>query len=208
MKAAIYARISTNEDRQCLDTQLLPVRDYCQYQHFEVYKEYTDQAKSRDIAHRVAWRALMDDAARGKFEAVVVFRLDRAFRSVKQMHDTLTVWDTQNIKLVSIRENFDSHTAMGRFVMNILASIGEFELEYDRERIIAGMDRARRQGTRSGKRIGRPRVTDARGFAERVYSILARVRANELSLGQAAQELSVGKSTIKRFVDGKHVSQA
>ena len=92
--------------------------------------------------------------SRRRFKAVVVFKLDRAFRSVKDMHDTLATWDALGIQFKSIREQFDTGTAVGRLLLNLLASVAEFELEMIRERVKAGMDRARRQG----RRIGRPRV--------------------------------------------------
>ena len=88
-------------------------------------------------------------------KTVVVFKLDRAFRSVKHMHDTLTAWEMAGVGFRSMRENFETTTAAGRLMLNILGSLAEFELELIRERVKAGMDRARRQG----KRIGRPRVT-------------------------------------------------
>ena len=57
---------------------------------------------------------------------------------------------------------------MGRLLLNLLASLAEFELELIRERVKAGMDRARRQG----KQIGRPKVTDRRGFNRRFNEVL------------------------------------
>ena len=92
-----------------------------------------------------------------------MFKLDRAFRSVKHMHDTLAAWELVGVSFKSLREQFDTSTALGRLLMNLLASLAEFELELIRERVKAGMDRARRQG----KHIGRPRVTDRRGFKNR-----------------------------------------
>ena len=152
---AIYARISTDEERQCLETQLMPLREFCKRENLEVHKEYTDIASARDIAHRTAWRELLDDSAKQKFKAVLVFKLDRAFRSVKDMHDTLSVWEISGISFRSIREEFNTGTAVGRLMMNLLASLAEFELELIRERIKAGMDRAIKMGTRSGKPVGR-----------------------------------------------------
>ena len=154
MKVALYARVSTSDKDQDPETQMMALRDYCQAQGWEVVSEYVDQASARDLVHRTAWRQLLDDAARRRFKAVVVFKLDRAFRSVKDMHDTLAAWDAVGVAFRSMREQFDTTTAVGRLLLNLLAAVAEFELEMIRERVKAGMDRARRQG----KRIGRPRV--------------------------------------------------
>ena len=198
MRVALYARISTTDKEQDPETQLMHLRDFCQAQGWEVYKEYVDQASALDVAHRTAWRELLDDAARRRFKVVLVFRLDRAFRSVKHMHDTLATWDTLGIAFKSLREQFDTGTALGRLLLNLLASLAEFELELIRERVKAGMDRAARQG----KKIGRPRVTDRRGFKTRYKGVLERLSASEISRRRAAKELGIGYATLKRLLDG------
>ena len=199
MKVALYARVSTVDKDQDPETQLMALRDYCRAQGWEVTREYVDRVSARDLAHRKAWLKLLDDAARKRFKAVVVFKLDRAFRSVKDMHDTLATWDALGIAFKSIREQFDTGTAVGRLLLNLLAAVAEFELEMIRERVKAGMDRARRQG----KRIGRPRVTDRRGFKNRFGAILERLKSGEISRREAADELGIGYATLKRLLDAE-----
>ena len=197
MKAALYARVSTSDKDQNVETQLLPLREFIRAQGWETYREYVDQAPANDLAHRTAWRELLDDAARRRFQVVLVFKLDRAFRSVKHMHDTLSAWGTVGVGFQSVRERFDTSTALGRLLLNLLASLAEFELELIRERVKAGMDRARKQG----HRIGRPRVIDQRGFKGRFGAILERLGKGELSRRKAAQELGIGYATLKRLMD-------
>jgi DNA invertase Pin-like site-specific DNA recombinase len=197
MKVAIYARVSTSDKEQEPETQLMPLRDFCLAQGWEVYREYVDQAPANDLLHRVQWRQLLDDAAKRRFSAVLVFKLDRAFRSVKHMHDTLAAWELVGVSFQSYRERFDTSTALGRLLLNLLASLAEFELELIRERVKAGMERARRQG----KKIGRPKVTDRRGFPKRFGAILERLIKGEISRRQAAKELNIGYATLKRLLD-------
>ena len=142
---------------------------------------------------------MLDDTAKRRFPIVLVFKLDRAFRSVKHMHDTLAAWELVGVSFVSVREQFDTSTAIGRLMLNMLASIAEFELELIRERVKAGMDRARRQG----RRIGRPRVADRRGFNRRFGAILERLQAGDLSRRKAARELGIGYATLKRLLDAR-----
>ena len=207
MKVVLYARISTDEDRQDTLTQLLPLRQYAESMDLEVWREYVDTASARDLVHRRAWRQLLDDAAHHHFKAVLVFKLDRAFRSVKDMCDTLAAWEACGVTFKSIREEFDTSTAAGRLMMNLLAALAEFELELIRERVMAGMDRAKRLGTRSGKPIGRRRLTDSQGFDKRATSIVAQARYRLISLAEGARQLGISKSSFKRLVDGKHISQ-
>ncbi len=203
MRVAVYARVSTSDRDQDPETQLMALRDYCRAVGWEVYRDYVDRAPANDIAHRAAWRDLLDDAARRKFQVVLVFKLDRAFRSVKHMHDTLAAWEVVGVSFKSVREQFDTSTALGRLLLNLLASLAEFELEMIRERVKAGMERARRQG----HRIGRPRVTERRGFQASFGAILERMGRGEISRRQAALELKVGYATLKRLLDERARSQ-
>ncbi len=77
--------------------------------------------------------------------------------------------------------------------------MAEFELEMIRERVKAGMDRARRQG----KRIGRPSVMDRRGFKKRFGAVLERLLAGDTSRRDAAKELGIGYATLKRLIDSQ-----
>jgi DNA invertase Pin-like site-specific DNA recombinase len=197
MKVALYARVSTSDKDQDPLTQLLPLRDFCLAQGWEVYREYVDQAPANDLAHRLQWRQLLDDAAKRKFSIVLVFKLDRAFRSVKHMHDSLAAWELVGVSFKSLREQFDTTTALGRLLLNLLAALAEFELELIRERVRAGMERARRQG----RKIGRPRVIDQKGFSRRFGAILERLLKGDISRRQAAKQLGIGYATLKRLLD-------
>ena len=197
MIVALYARVSTADKEQDPETQLLQLRDYCQAQGWSIYKEYIDKASAIDLAHRTAWRKLLDDAVKRRFKIVLVFRLDRAFRSVKHLHDTLAVWEALGISFKSLKEQFDTSTPLGRLLLNLLASLAEFELELIRERVKAGMERAARQG----KKIGRPKVIDRQGFNNRYKTILERLRQGDISRRAAARELGIGYATLKRLLD-------
>ena len=144
--------MSTRDKDQNPETQLIPLREYASLQNWEVYGEYVDYAKALDLRGRKAWRDLVNLSGL-KFDKIAVLRLDRAFRSVKDMHDYLATFDSRHVEFLSVRESFDTSTAAGRLLMNLLASLAEFELALIRERVHDGLDRARAEG----KRIGRPK---------------------------------------------------
>lgn len=195
MRIAFYARVSTRDKEQNPETQLLRLRDFAAaHRDWHITKEYVDRASANDIGHRTAWRQLLDDATHHRFDAVLVFKLDRAFRSVKHMHDTLSVWDSLHVGFLSAQEGFDTTTALGRLLLNLLASLAEFELELIRERVTAGMDRARREG----KRIGRPKVTDDPRRKAALQRAVQQVRSGGKSYRQAAQEAGVSLATLQR----------
>ena len=199
---ALYARTSTSDRHQDPETQLLRLRDFCQAHGLEVYGEYIDRAPANDLLHRLRWRDLLDDAVKKRFSVVLVFKLDRAFRSVKHMADTVHAWEIVGVSFVSLTEQFDTSTALGRLLLNLLASLAEFELELIRERVKAGMDRARRQGIK----IGRPKVTDRKGFDRCFGDILERLNDGSISRRQAAKELGIGFATLKRLLDSGYLA--
>ncbi len=195
MRIALYARVSTRDKDQNPETQLLRLRDFVKgHPDWHVTREYVDVASANDTLHRTEWRVLHDDAIKHRFDAVLVFKLDRAFRSVKHMHDTLAVWDPLHIGFLSSQEGFDTTTALGRLLLNLLASLAEFELELIRERVTAGMERARKEG----KAIGRPKGIDPQKQV-RMDQILPLLRSGSVSWRQAAQKAGVALSTLQRY---------
>lgn len=192
MKVALYARVSTNVKDQNPDTQLYRLRDFLSQRGWTTVGEYVDRASATDFGHRMDWARLLNDACKRKFDAVLVFKLDRVFRSVKHMHDTLAVWEPLRIRFLSAQEGFDTTTPLGRLLLNLLANLAEFEMI--RERVTAGMERARRQG----KHIGRPRVTlDPKQWAK----VRAALESGEMSRKPAAAALGIGQATLKRLLD-------
>lgn len=152
MRVAVYVRVSTRDKDQNPDTQILPLREYARAQGWEVVWEHVDMASALDLPGRTAWRELLKDARLRRFDLMVVLRLDRAFRSMADLHHVLEGWQPLGIHFVSLREGFDTETASGRLIMNFLAAFGEFELSLVCERIADGLARARSRG----KRLGRP----------------------------------------------------
>ncbi len=112
------------------------------------------------------------------------------------MHDTLAVWDPLNVGFLSTQEGFDTTTALGRLVLNLLASLAEFELELIRERVTARMERAKREG----KQIGRPKVTDDPQRARALTRAVQQVRSGEKSYRRAAKEVGIALATLQRAV--------
>lgn len=150
--AALYARVSTDDKGQNPETQLLPMREFCQRAGWDVYREYVDQARARDYVHRVAWRELEKDAHQRRFKIVLVYKLDRAWRSVQECCNTLADWQSRGIEFVAVTQDIDTSTAMGRYFLHTLAAVAELESALISDRVTAGIRRRRAEG----KRWGRP----------------------------------------------------
>jgi len=158
MKAALYARVSTTDKDQNTEVQLSKLRDYCQEMGWIVYREYVDEASAADFLGRVGWKHLMKDAALHKFDVLLVWKIDRAFRSVIHAANTLSMLRGYRVGFRSYMESsIDTTTPHGEFIFNIMAAVAALERQTISQRVRAGMDYAKRHGTKSGNRIGRKR---------------------------------------------------
>jgi DNA invertase Pin-like site-specific DNA recombinase len=149
LRAALYARVST--DQQTTDNQLLELRDYAGHRGWTP-SEYIDAGVSGSKASRPALNRLMADAKAGRLDLVLVSRADRLGRSLLNALITIADLDARGIQIVSLREGFDNRTPAGRLQMQIVLAFAEYELESIRERIKAGLARARGQGRRLGRK--------------------------------------------------------
>ena len=200
MKACLYARVSTSDKDQDPMTQLLPMREFVKAQEWETYFEFIDHVSATDITHRTGWKELLEDASKRRFDILLVWRMDRAFRSVLDAATTLERLRTWGIGLRSYSEPWlDTTSPFGEALYYITVAYAQLERGILRERVRAGMDRARKQG----RRIGRPRVTDRRGFKRRFGAVLEGLKRGQVSRSQAAKELGIGYATLKRLIDSR-----
>jgi DNA invertase Pin-like site-specific DNA recombinase len=198
MKACLYARVSTSDKDQDPMTQLLPMREFIKNQAWESYFEFVDHAPATDITHRTAWKDLLEDASRRRFDILLVWRMDRAFRSVLDAATTLERLRTWGIGLRSYSEPWlDTTSPFGEALYYITVAYAQLERGILRERVKAGMERARAQG----HQIGRPRVMDRKGFRGRFGAVLERLGHGQVSRHQAARELNIGYATLLRLID-------
>ncbi len=197
MRAAIYARVSTADKDQNPETQLLPLREFAAAQGWTVGGEFTDRAPATDLRARTAWRELLDQASRRRVDLVLVWRIDRAFRSVLDAATTLERLRTWGVGLRSYTEPWlDTTSPFGEALYYITAAYAQLERGILAERVRAGMERARRQG----RRLGRPGGTGQEGFSERWREIAPRILAGAVSRRRAALLLGVSRATIDRLL--------
>ncbi len=185
-RAGLYARVSTND--QCTDMQVDELRRIALLRGWEVVSEYTDTITgSKEGPGR---RRLLEDAHQGKFDTVLVWRFDRFARSAKDLLLALDTLTSLGVGFSSVREAFDTTTPIGRATVIILAAVAELEKSIIRERVQAGLDRARRKGIK----LGRPeREIDV----ARALEMLSDGKTQR----QVAMALRVPRSTLRRALD-------
>ncbi|MGD1156162.1 MAG: recombinase family protein [Terriglobia bacterium] len=150
-KAAIYARVSTNNG-QDPSMQTRELEEFCQRRGWELVGCYVDSGVSGSKESRPELDRLMTDAHQRRFDAVLVWKLDRFGRSLRHLVNALAELGALGVAFVSLRDNLDLSTPSGRLMFQIIGAMAEFERSLIVERVKAGMRNARAKG----KRIGRP----------------------------------------------------
>jgi len=187
MKIAIYARVSTLHKGQDVDMQLRELREYCGQRGWAITCEYVDKGVSGSKSSRPQLNRLMEHAKQRRFDAVLVWKLDRFGRSVRHLVNSIAELEACGVSFVSLKDSIDLSTAQGRLMFQIIAAMAEFERALICERVKAGMANARAKG----KRLGRPTLSIDRD------QIIA-LRASGSGWNGVAEALGCSLSTAKR----------
>ncbi len=150
MRAAIYCRVSTAD--QSTSMQLRDLRKLANVRGFEIVKEYADEGQSGSKSTRPALDKMLEDARRGKFQVILVWRLDRLGRSLVHLLRLLEDFKSWNVQLVSFSEALDFGSSTGKLFYQLLGAFSEFERETIRERTRAGLRNARARGVTLGRK--------------------------------------------------------
>jgi DNA invertase Pin-like site-specific DNA recombinase len=185
-RIAIYARVSTKHKGQEVETQLQPLREYVRNRGFTVQDEYVDVGVTGTRDRRPHLDRLMKAAQSRQFDAVVVFRFDRFARSIKHLVIALEQFQSLGVDFISLNEAVDTSTPMGKAMFTVIGAMSELESNIIRERVAAGMKRAKREGIH----CGRP----ARIFNKDKAREMA---GKGMSLRVIAKALGVGKDTVR-----------
>jgi DNA invertase Pin-like site-specific DNA recombinase len=174
-----YARVSTDDQETHLQIDALQ-----QVKCGRIYQEKASGAK----ADRPELMKLLDNARKG--DVVIVWKLDRLARSIRQLLDTTALLNERGVELYSLTENINTTTPSGKLTFHIFAALAEFERDILRQRVNAGLKAARRRG-RLG---GRPKsLTEAD-----LKKARALLRSGDYTKGQVADELKVDRHTLWR----------
>jgi DNA invertase Pin-like site-specific DNA recombinase len=181
-RAGLYGRVSTTD--QTAENQLLALRAFTSARGWTA-AEFVDHGQSGAKERRPALDALFAEVRARRIDVVVCVKLDRLARSVHHLVAMVKELEALGVDLVVLDQAIDTTTPAGRLLFHVLAAISEFERDLIRDRVLAGLRRAKAQGVR----IGRPRrLIDA----NRARRLLAEGKP----LRQVARELGVGASTL------------
>ncbi len=186
MRIAGYVRVST-DDKQDTGMQREAIERYAQTHGHELVEVYDDRGVSGAKASRPGLDRLMEDARRGRFEAVVVWRFDRFARSTVHLLQALQFFRGLKINFVSLTEGIDTTTPVGEMVFTFLAAVAQFERGLISERVRTGQAHARARGVKFGRK---PRLVD--------LSELCRRREAGQGWRRIARAMRTPTSTLRR----------
>ena len=213
MKVIGYARVSTDKQADkgvSLEAQTVKIQAMASLQDAELVDVIVDAGESAKSLKRPGIERLLELVNARAIDAVIVAKLDRLTRSVKDLADLLEVFNKRGVSLVSVAESLDTGSAAGRLVLNIMVSVSQWEREAIGERTRTAMQHKRTKGERVGEipfgfRLG---LDGSHLEAEPVeQSIIARIKAlaaDGLSTRRIAEQLELEgvrtrKGTAWRF---------
>ena len=187
LRAALYARVSTSNKGQDVGLQLDELRQVAGQRGWVIHAEHVDEGISGSKDSRPELDRMMAAARAGKLDLVAVWKFDRFARSTSHLVTALEEFRVLGVAFVSLREQVDTSTPMGKAMFTIIAAISELERDLIRERVIAGVRRAQAMG----KHCGRPK----REIDLRAAKVLL---AQNLSVRRVADMLGLPRSTLQR----------
>ena len=189
-RVAIYARVSTQG--QTVKNQLQELHKVAERHGWEVVAEYKDRgisgAKGRD--KRPQFDAMLKAANRREFDVIMAWSVDRLGRSLQHLVEFLGDIQQKGVDLYLHQQNIDTSTPSGKAMFQMVGVFAEFERSMIRERVMAGLARARKEG----KALGRPKSSSATEAA------ILKLRAEGRGMLSIAKELGVGTSVVQRVV--------
>lgn len=201
-KVVGYARVSTREQAggYSPDSQASKIRMYTELHGLELVAIRTDLGLSGKDLNRPGLREALADLDAGRAVGLVIAKLDRLTRSVRDLDRLLNGWFTGGVKadLFSVGDSIDTTTAVGRLVLNVVVSVAQWERETIAERVQDGHDMVRREGTFAGEAPFGWRVVGEPGAKARPLrpipeeqAILARILAERLA-GRSLRAIARG----------------
>ena len=190
MKVAIYARVST--DGQELAQQVAACRRFCKFKRFATASVYQDTA-SGAVFSRPQFDLMVSHLRQGRYDGVVTFRLDRLGRRARDLALLIDELEGRGIHVYSVSESFDTSTAIGRAMREIILIMAQLE----RENISEATKQRLAALRAAGKRLGRPPISRSK-----VETVL-RLRAEGETIAQIREGTGLSAGSVVNILKGR-----
>lgn len=197
MKAAIYSRKSKFTGKgESIENQVQLCREYCVKHGIEIFDVYEDEGFTGANINRPEYQRMLKDAKKKRFDMLICYRLDRISRNIVDFSTLVTDLQEHDISFISIREQFDTSTPMGRAMMYILAIFAQLERETTQERIKDNMY----QLARTGRWLGGKTPIGFKSEAISFYDDNMKVR-KLYKLVPISEEINTVKQLFKKYIE-------
>jgi DNA invertase Pin-like site-specific DNA recombinase len=192
-RVAFYVRVST--DGQTVENQLGELNAVAKRHGWQVIQTYADRGISgtKGREGRPEFDKLLKAIARREIDMVAAWSVDRLGRSLKDLVSLLSDLQAKGVDLFLFQQGLDTSTPSGRAMFQMLGVFSEFEAAMIRERVRTGITRAKRNGTKSGRPIGRPRLGRDQEVAAQ------KLLRGGMGILEVARTLKIGTGTVSRI---------
>jgi len=198
-----YVRVSTAHQTGGLESQIHAVQNFCKQNEIKNYRIFQDENVSGAKASRPALDAMMNDIRENKCKMLIVFSFSRFSRSCTHLLQSLEVLKKHNVQFVSVSEKIDTNSPIGSALLAIIGALAQLERDLIRERILSGLERAKKNGIRLGRLKTRPSELIRKLYLSRLpYKEIARVcKCSEGCVGVEANllKLELGEEKVKEL---------
>ena len=184
---AIYLRVSSYDQEDGIQSQRRALKDYCVNQGFKNIIWYKDKLSGKDT-NRPSFKKLQKDIFNGKVNTVIVWKLDRLSRSLRDGINVLTDWLSKDIRIIAISQQIDFSGSVGKMIAGILFAVAEMERENIRENTKRGLAAARAKGIK----LGPPRKLKLKEVVE--------LSSKGLSVQEIADKMDVTRQTVYNYL--------
>ncbi len=188
MFVAIYCRTSTGMQEKGLESQRRALIDYCKSKGFKNYKVFEDSGVSGTKSSRPALNEMMKSVESGNVSKVMVYSFSRFARSTKHLLEALELFKDKEVDFISITENVDTSSPVGRAFFTIISAISQLERDLISERVKNGMKNAKAKGVPIGREKTRP--------VEKIISL----REKGYTYKEISKLLDVSEGTIRNSI--------
>ena len=150
----LYPRVSTEDQSRfghSLDEQEDRLQKLCEFKGYKIYKVYREEGVSAKDTNRPKFQEMIEDMKNGKINKIIVYKLDRLTRSIRDLETICTMLEEYNCSLESVAEEINTETANGKFFIRMLTILAQLEIERTSERTKFGLIGAAKKGHLSGR---------------------------------------------------------
>src|SRR4051794_41064048 len=189
MNPAVYIRVSSPKGQKT-DSQRAELEAWLKRHRYKGVRWFEDH-ESATTLQREAFQRLQAAIFAGEIDTVVVWKLDRLARNLKEGVNVLADWCQRGVRVIAVTQQIDLSGPLGHMIASVLFGIAEIELRHAKERQAAGIAVARKRGAYTGRRKGTTRAEPERARA---------LRAQGLTVPEIAQALGVKERTVFNYL--------